>query len=189
MGRLLRARTRPGPIPLAGQGTAAVALAAIVAWNLWSLRVVTEPVSYLNDAAVHEQMTRFATDLINAGKLPFTSWFPLIGLGSAQYMRYQSLGSVLVGLAGTVFGAATSFRWSIYLLVSAWPVVVYSSARLFGLRRRVAIAAALLSPFVVSYTGIAYERNATCGSAAPKCGRNYWDPGRCPSPGLPRGEP
>jgi hypothetical protein len=124
------------------------------------LRVVTKPVTYLNDASVHEQMTRFATELINAGKLPFTSWFPFTGLGSAQYMRYQSLGSVLVGLAGTVFGAATSFRWSIYLLVAAWPVVVYASARLFGLRRRVAIAAALLSPFVVSATGIAYERGA-----------------------------
>ncbi|MGA3219671.1 MAG: YfhO family protein [Acidimicrobiales bacterium] len=137
-----------------------VAVAVVVAWNLWSLRSVTQPVSYLNDAAVHEEMVRFATKTILAGRLPFTSWFPYTGLGSAQYMRYQGLGSALAGLVGTVFGAGTTFRWSMYLLVSFWPFAIYSSARLFGLRRRVALAAALLCSFMVSHTGIGFERGA-----------------------------
>ena len=51
----------------------------------------------------------FATTTIESGRLPFTSWFPYIGLGSAQYMRYQGLGSVLAGLVGTVFGPGTDF--------------------------------------------------------------------------------
>jgi hypothetical protein len=137
-----------------------LAVAVVVAWNLWSLRSVTLPVSYLNDASVHEEMVRFATKTILAGRLPFTSWFPYTGLGSAQYMRYQGLGSALAGLVGTVFGAGTTFRWSMYLLVSLWPLAIYPSARLFGLRRRVALAAALLCSFMVSHTGIGFERGA-----------------------------
>ncbi len=137
-----------------------VAVALVVAWNLWGLRSVTLPVTYLNDAAVHAQMVRFATKTIEAGRLPFTSWFPYFGLGSAQYLRYQGLGSVLAGLVGTVFGAGTTFRWSIYLLLSAWPFAIYASARIFGLRRRVALAAALLCSFMVTHTGIGFERGA-----------------------------
>jgi len=132
----------------------------VVAWNLWSMRSVTLPVAYLNDAAVHDEMVHFATTTIESGRLPFTSWFPYIGLGSAQYMRYQGLGSVLAGLVGTVFGPGTTFRWSMYLLESFWPFVIYGSARLFGLRRRVALAAALLCSFMVSHTGIGFERGA-----------------------------
>jgi hypothetical protein len=142
-----------GKVPL-------LAVAVVVAWNLWSLRAVTLPVSHLYDGAVHEEMVRFATQTMAAGKLPFTSWFPYIGLGSAQFLRYQGLGSVLAGLAGTIFGAGTTFAWSTYLLLSLWPFAIYSSARLFGLRRRVALAAALLCSFVVSHTGIGFERGA-----------------------------
>lgn len=139
---------------------ALVAVAAVVAWNLWSLRAVVRPVAYLNDASVHEMMVRYAANLITAGKDPFTSWFPFIGLGSAQYLHYQSLGSVLTGLVGVVVGPDTAFRWSLYLLLSLWPFVIYCSARLFGLPRAAATMAALLSPFVVSFTGVGYERGA-----------------------------
>ena len=47
-----------------------------------------------------------------------------------------------------------------YLLQSFWPFAIYGSARLFGLRRRVALAAALLCSFMVSHTGIGFERGA-----------------------------
>jgi hypothetical protein len=132
----------------------------LVIWELWSLRATTLPVSYLNDGSVHEQMARFAEKLISAGRLPFTAWFPYIGLGSAQFLHYQSLGSVLTGLAGTVVGANEAFRWSIYLLVCCWPLAIYASARLFGLPRAAAAAAALLSSFVVSITGVGFEHGA-----------------------------
>jgi hypothetical protein len=81
-------------------------------------------------------------------------------LGSAQYLHYQSLGSALTGLVGVVVGPDTAFRWSIYLLLSLWPFVIYSSARLFGLPRSAAAIAAMLSPFIVSFTGVGYERGA-----------------------------
>jgi hypothetical protein len=163
VGYYLRQQFEPAPTASPSRLLARIpllAVAVVVAWNLWSLRSVTLPVAYLNDAAVHEEMVRFATKTILAGRLPFTSWFPYTGLGSAQYMRYQGLGSVLAGLVGTVFGAGTTFRWSMYLLISFWPFAIYASARLFGLRRRVALAAALLCSFMVSHTGIGFERGA-----------------------------
>jgi Bacterial membrane protein YfhO len=132
----------------------------VVAWNLTQLHSETGPVSYLNDGSVHYQMTRFATTMIEHGHLPFTSWFPSIGLGSAQFLHYQSLGSVLTGLAGTVVGPGTAFRWSTYLLISCWPFVIYYSGRIFGLAPAAAAVAAVLSPFMVSYTGVGYERGA-----------------------------
>jgi len=144
-------RDVPGPL---------LAVAAVVAWNLWSLRSVVQPVAFLNDGSVHEMMTRYASSVITAGKDPYTSWFPYIGLGSAQYLHYQSLGSVLTALVGVVVGPDTAFRWSVYLLLSLWPFVIYSSARLFGLPRAAAAIAAMLSPFIVSFTGVGYERGA-----------------------------
>jgi Bacterial membrane protein YfhO len=133
---------------------------ALVGWELWSLRATTQTVVYLNDGSVHEQMSRFAERMIASGRLPFSAWFPYIGLGSAQFAHYQSLGSVLIGLAGTVVGANEAFRWSIYLLVCCWPLAIYSSARLFGFLRVPAAAAALLSAFVVSFTGVGFEHGS-----------------------------
>jgi hypothetical protein len=135
-------------------------VAALVGWELWSLRATTLSVVYLNDGSVHEQMSRFAAKLISTGRLPFSAWFPYIGLGSAQFLHYQSLGSVLIGMAGTVVGANEAFRWSVYLLVCCWPLAIYSSARLFGFQRAAAAAAALLSPFVVSFTGVGFEHGS-----------------------------
>ncbi len=133
---------------------------AVTAWNLWSLRAVLAPVSYLYDASVHERMVQYATADISAGHLPFTSWFPYMGMGSEQFLHYQSLGAVLTGLAGTIVGAGTAFRWSTYLLVALWPLVVYVSGRVWGLRRAVAGIAGAIAPFVVSFTGIGFERGA-----------------------------
>ena len=99
---------------------------ALVGWELWSLRATTLPVTYLNDGSVHEQMTRFAATVdLGAGRLPFSAWFPYIGLGSAQFLHYQSLGSVLTGLAGTVVGANEAFagRSTSWCVAGRWPFI------------------------------------------------------------------
>ena len=67
---------------------------------------------------------------------------------------------MLAGAAGLLVGPDAAFRWSLYLLLSLWPVSVYLCARLFGARRPAAAAAAAMSPFLVSVTGIGYEQNA-----------------------------
>lgn len=144
----------------ARRGGPLLAVSAVSAWNLRELWAETKPVAFLNDASVHEQMVRFATQKIAVGQSPFTSWFPNVGLGSAQYLHYQSLGSVLTGAAGVLVGANTAFSWSTYLLLSLWPFVVYGSSRLLGLSPLASASAAVLSPFVVSFTGVGYERGA-----------------------------
>ncbi len=133
---------------------------APVLFNYWFLRAEVLPVTYLDDSSVHEQMVRFATARIEAGHLPQTSWFPYLGLGSPQFLHYQSLPSTITGLAGILMGPNRSFAWSLYLLVCLWPVTVYLGARALRFQRWTAGAAALLSPFIVSTIGVGFEAKA-----------------------------
>lgn len=131
-----------------------------VAWNLLTLRAETRAVTYLDDSSVHAQMVRFASSQLSAGHLPLTSWFPYLGLGSPQFLHYQSVPAMLAGLIGIATGPGAAFRWTLYLLVSLWPVSIYVAARLFGFDRWGAAAAALLSPFLSGVTGVGYEQVA-----------------------------
>ena len=105
-------------------------------------------------------MVRFATEQFRSGHLPLDSWFPFLGLGSPQFLHYQSLPAMLTGLAGLLIGPDAAFRWTLYLLLSVWPIAIYLSARLLGAGRPAAGAAAAMSPFLVSKSGIGYEQNA-----------------------------
>ena len=131
-----------------------------VAWNLVSLRALTVGVAYLNDSSLHEQMVRFATAQLRAGRLPLTSWFAFLGEGSPQFLHYQSLPAIVTGAVGVLVGPDVAFRWSLYLLVSVWPVSVYVAARLLGAGRVGAGASAVMAPFVASVPGVGYEQHA-----------------------------
>jgi Bacterial membrane protein YfhO len=137
-----------------------VVVGGAVGWNLVSLRAETLGVSYLDDSSVHEQMVRFATGQFRSGHLPLTSWFPFLGLGSPQFLHYQSLPAMLTGLLGLAMGPDAAFRLTLYLLLSLWPVSVYVAARLFGAGPAAAAGSAAMSPFLVSVTGIGYEQHA-----------------------------
>jgi len=135
-------------------------VAAAVGWGLVSLRALTVGVAYLNDSSLHEQMVRFATAQLRAGHLPLSSWFPFLGEGSPQFLHYQSLPAILTGAVGLLIGPDVAFRWSLYLLLSLWPISVYLSARAFGAGRPAAAASAAMAPFLVSTTGVGYEQHA-----------------------------
>jgi hypothetical protein len=137
-----------------------VLVAAAVAWNLVSLRALTLRVAYLNDNSLHEQMVRFATGQLRAGHLPLSSWFPFLGQGSPQFLHYQSLPAILTGTLGLLIGPDAAFGWSLYLLLSLWPISLYLSARAFGAGRPAAAASAAMAPFLVSATGVGYEQHA-----------------------------
>jgi hypothetical protein len=92
--------------------------------------------------------------------LPLTSWFPYLGLGSPQFLHYQSLPAMTAGAIGTVANPDAVFRWSIYLLLALWPLAIYWCARLFGLGRWTAAGAAAAAPFLSSWAGIGYETRA-----------------------------
>jgi hypothetical protein len=150
----------PAPLYRGARWAPLAFVSVVVAWNGWSLRATTDAVAYLDDSSVHEQMVRYATQSFRSGGLPLKGWFPYLGLGSPQFLHYQSLGAMLTGTAGLLLGADTAYRWSLYLLMALWPLAVYSSARVFGMARSAAAAAAVVSPFVISVTGIGYERGA-----------------------------
>jgi hypothetical protein len=134
------------------------AVLGTVIWSLWELRATLLPVSYLDDASVHEQMVRFATARLRAGHNPLTSWFPYLQQGSPQFMHYQSLPAMLTGLVGVAIGPDAAFRWSLYLLWCLWPIVIYGSARLMRLGRYEAAVAAMVSPLLASVPGVGYEQ-------------------------------
>ena len=113
---------------------------------------------YLNDSAMHGEMVRFALAKIRAGHFPPDSWFPFLNLGSPQYLHYQSLGAMLTALLAWAIGVGRAFTLTTWLLVGCWPLCVYAAGRLFGLRRGAAMTAAVLSPFVSSFTGVGYEQ-------------------------------
>lgn len=146
-----------GPGPGGWPGSA---VAATVLWSLWELRETVAAGQYRDDNALHEQMVRFAAVRLRAGHDPLTSWFPYLGLGSPQFLHYQGTPAILTGLVGLVAGPETAFRWSLYLLWCLWPVAVYCSARVFGLDRLAAAAAAVVAPLLHSVPGIGYEQHA-----------------------------
>jgi hypothetical protein len=159
---MTRLAVRP---PADGGGRTAVwwpwsIVAAAAGWNLVNLRALTLGVAYGDDSSMHEQMVRFATERLRAGHLPLTSWFPFLGEGSPQFLHYQSLSAILTGLAGLAVGPDVAFRWSLYLLLSLWPVSVYLAARAFGAGRPTAAASAAMAPFLMSVTGVGYEQQA-----------------------------
>lgn len=134
-----------------------LAVAAAVAFGLWTLRAEATSVSLPNDAAVHTSMVAWAADRIAGGHLPLDGWYPDVALGSSRFHHYQSLPHVLAGLPALAFGARTVVAWSTYLLLALWPIAVYAGGRLLGLERWPAALAAVASPLVVSAPGLGYE--------------------------------
>src|SRR5579863_851537 len=143
-----------------GRRWAVAMVAATVLWSLWEVRATLLPVAYGNDSSMHEQMVRFATARLLDGHDPLTSWSPYLGLGSPQFMHYQSAPAILTGLAGIAVGPDAAFRWSLYLLWCLWPAVIYCSALVFGLRPLAAGLAAVVAPLLHSVPAIGYEQHA-----------------------------
>lgn len=128
--------------------------------NLWICRAERLPVAYPNDSAVHSLSVAFALHIWRSGHLPLSSWFPFLSLGSPFLMHYQSSPAIIAGLVATIFGAANTFSWMLYLLLALWPLVIYRTARLFELDRWPAAVAAAAAPFVMSVTGYGFEHQA-----------------------------
>jgi hypothetical protein len=139
---------------------AALAVGAVVAFNLWSLRAEVGAVADLNDGSFQAAYVRWATDRIQQGRTPFDGLFTTLGLGFPAFHHYQVLPHVVTGLVGTVTGADTAYRWSLYLLLALWPVCIYVSARLMGIGLKAAVAAAVVAPFVMSVSGYGFERGS-----------------------------
>jgi hypothetical protein len=136
------------------------AVAAVVAANLWDLRANLKPISYLNDAAVAEQMVRTATRLFSSGRDPLATWYPYLNVGSPQFLHYQSLGAMTTGALGLVVGPDHAFRLALWLLLGTWPLAIYLAARMFRLGQWPSVAAAAVSPLLGSVPQVGTEHDA-----------------------------
>jgi hypothetical protein len=135
-------------------------VAAIVAFNLVELRAERNYTPMLNDGSMHAQMVRDAAYQLAHGHLPLETWYPFLGLGSPQFLHYQSLGAMLAGAIGLLVGPDRAFSWSLYLLLCLWPVSIYWAARILSWERWTAALAATFAPFILSVPGIGYEATA-----------------------------
>jgi MMP 1-O-methyltransferase len=152
---------RPGLPVLSLERIAPRALVGLpVLFNLWSLRSEISVVQNLNDSHLHFAMLRWARSQIVEGKVPLDGWFPYLGLGSTQFRHYSVLPHILAALVSLVTDAATTYFWSLYLLLALWPVSVYLGARLLGWDRWTAASAAVVAPLLVSATNYGYERGS-----------------------------
>ncbi len=128
-----------------------------VGFNLWVLRAERLPVAYPNDSSVHLQMVTFAGHLLSTGQFPLDHWYPYLSLGSPFFVQYQSTPAILTGALGQLVGAQQAFSWTLYLLLSLWPVCIYISGRLLGWGRWTSAVSAAIAPLLFSITGYGYE--------------------------------
>ena len=150
----------PNKFPREGSLWPSVFLSAVVIWNFWETRASLKTVPYFNDMVLHQQMVRFASFALSHGHLPFTQWYGYLNLGAPQFLHYQGLGATLVGAVGLLLSPAVAFKLSLYLLWALWPVAIYWAGRIWGFSKWQSVAAALASPFLVSFTHIGYESKA-----------------------------
>ena len=118
-------------------------------------------VPYLDDSSTPRADGRFAAARISQGHLPLTSWFPYLGLGSPQFLHYQSLPSMISGVFGTVVNPDTVFRWSLVPAagaVAARRLLVGAAVRAEPLDRRRGRGGR--RRFLASAAGIGYENMA-----------------------------
>jgi hypothetical protein len=137
-----------------------VLVAIAVLFNLWVLRAERLAVAYPNDLAFHVKMVRAASRLLSHGQSPLTHWFTHLSLGSPLFVQYQSASAILTGSVGRVVGAQQAFTWSLYLLLSLWPLCIYWTARLLGWSRWESGAAGVIAPLIFSVTGRGFEDQA-----------------------------
>jgi putative flippase GtrA len=128
-----------------------------VLFNLWVLRAERLVIAYPNDSSVHMQMVTVSQHLLSTGQSPLDHWYPYLSLGSPYFVQYQSASAILTGALGQVVGPQQAFAWTLYLLLSLWPLCIYWSGRLLGWNRWASAASAAISPLLSSITGYGYE--------------------------------
>ena len=124
----------------------------------------------LNDNVFHFTLIERIADAVQHGQNPLDCWSPEWSFGFPVLRIYQPLAHLLVVGAWLALGKAvpllTVFVWARFLSLALLPLSFFAAARLIGLRRPAACAAALLAPLVSTnfLYGIEYGSFAWAGS-------------------------
>src|SRR5690242_12530617 len=106
----------------------------------------------LNDNVFHYTLVERIVEAVQQGQNPLDCWSPEWSLGFPVLRVYQPLAHLLVAAAWFALGKTVSlmtvFVWVRFLSVALLPLTFYAAARLLGLSRLTAAAAAMLSPLV-----------------------------------------
>jgi hypothetical protein len=148
---------------------AAVALAVLV--NALALRpeLAIGRVD-LNDNVFHYTLIERMVQAITSGHNPLDCWSSEWALGHPVLRTYQPLAHLLVSgvylMLGRVIPLLTVFNWVRYLSIVLLPLSFWGAARLIGLSRTAAAAAAALAPLVSTnfLYGIEYGSFTWAGS-------------------------
>ncbi|MBS1858592.1 MAG: glycosyltransferase family 39 protein [Acidobacteria bacterium] len=124
----------------------------------------------LNDNVFHFTLVERIVQAVERGENPLDCWSPEWSLGYPVLRTYQPLAHALVALGYFALGKSvalmTVFVWARFLSVALLPVSFFVAARLMGMSRLTAVAAAALAPLVSTnfLYGIEYGSYAWAGS-------------------------
>jgi len=124
----------------------------------------------LNDNVFHYTLIERMVQAMTSGHNPLDCWSPEWALGHPVLRTYQPLAHLLVSgvylMLGRVIPLLTLFNWTRFLSVLLLPVSFWGAARLIGLSRTAAAAAAALAPLVSTnfLYGIEYGSFTWAGS-------------------------
>ncbi|MDB5059501.1 MAG: hypothetical protein JWO59_2973, partial [Chloroflexi bacterium] len=124
-----------------------------VVFNLYELAPeVTIRAPMLNDGVMHLLGFQRAVDALAVGQDPTDPWLATIDLGYPLFHFYQHLPFVVPALVYMplrgLFSTADFFHWTIYLLLSIFPLSIYWSMRRFGFPRLAAAFSGLVASLV-----------------------------------------
>lgn len=129
---------------------------------LWPELVTAVPAR--NDSTFHLLMARGASEMFGGNGNPLDFWIPQLDLGFPQFLYYQHLPHLLIGLVHRLlFGAVpvdTLFNAARVLLLVTMPLTVYWSLRRLGYARAGATLAAAASTLFSADNRMGLEYNS-----------------------------
>jgi uncharacterized membrane protein len=143
----------------------AVVVSALALWPELDISRVD-----LNDNVFHYALVERIVEAVQHGENPLDCWSAEWSLGFPVLRVYQPLAHLLVAGAWFALGKTiplmSIFVWARFLSVALLPLSFYAAARLLGLARLTAAAAALLAPLVSTdyLYGIEYGSYLWAGS-------------------------
>ena len=135
------------------KGTVYIILLFVVGFNLWSLQPEIRGAAGLHgDKTYHLQLAKSAVSAIKTGNNVTDPWDSTMGTGFAVFHYYQHLPHIVLALIYVSLFESVALidllTWSIYFLLSLFPLSVYWSLCRLGFHSSIGVMASLLSSLV-----------------------------------------